>query len=128
VGVGRAHSRFERAIDAQLLLLRQSGESLNILETECVNASIGANVQAVLRRYQGLKVTEPTQWFAGHERLPGIAAKPMKPIVALGAKDPYNRIGVFVRRSCNSGTAAADATAPRGIHCRWRPPGNLQDR
>jgi hypothetical protein len=61
-------------------------------ETECVNASISASIQAVLRRYQSLKVTEPTQWFAGHDRLPGIAAEPMKPIVALGAKDPYNRI------------------------------------
>ena len=85
------------------------------LETERVNAPIGADVEAVLRRYQGLKVTEPTQWFAGHERLPGIAAEPMKPIVALGAKDPYSRIGVSVRRRCNSRTAAAETAAPRGV-------------
>jgi hypothetical protein len=74
------------------------------------------------RRYQRLKVTEPTQWVAGRDRLPGIAAEPMKPIVALGAKDPYNRIGVSVRRGCNSGTAAAEATAPAVIIVGGEPP------
>ena len=78
---------------------------------------IGANVQAVLRRYQGLKVTEPTQWFAGHERLPGIAAEPMKPIVALGAKDPYSRIGVSVRRRCNSRTAGQSSLREPNKKC-----------
>src|SRR5438094_9618088 len=76
-------------------------------ETECVNAFVGADIQAVLRRYQRLKVMEPTQCFAGHDRLSGIAAERVEPIVAFSAKDPYNRIGMSIRRGGDSGTAAA---------------------
>jgi hypothetical protein len=76
-------------------------------ETECVNAFVGADIQAVLRRYQRLKVTEPTQCFAGHDRLSGIAAERVEPFVAFSAKDPYNRIGMSIRRGGDSGTAAA---------------------
>jgi len=58
---------------------------------------IGTDVQTILRRYQRLKMAKPTEWFAGHYRLPGIAAERMKPIIAFGAQDPYNRVRMSVR-------------------------------
>jgi hypothetical protein len=44
-------------------------------ETECINALIAADIEAVSRRYQRLKVTEPTQRFAGHDRLSALSPK-----------------------------------------------------
>ena len=41
----------------------------------------------ILRGYERLKMTEPTQWFAGHDRFPGIPAERMKPIIAFSAEE-----------------------------------------
>jgi hypothetical protein len=87
-------------------------------ETECVNSPIGGNIQTILDCDQRLKVTETTQWFTGIEWLAGIAAECMQSVVAFGAEDPDNRIGMSICRGRNWPAASAEAGVPSRIDRR----------
>lgn len=93
-----------------------------------VNASLAADIEAVLRRDQRLEASEAVQGLAGKDRFAGIAAERVKPIIAFGAKHPNDRIGMPVCRGRNRGAPAAERTAPGGGNRRRRACCDLQDR
>src|ERR1700746_3707821 len=97
-------------------------------ETKCVNVSISTNIEVIRRRYERLEPSQAAQRLADNDRLTGIAAKPMQPIVSFGAKRPHNRIGAPVRRCNNGGTIPTKRAAPGGRHRRGWASSDLQCR
>src|SRR5262249_49696689 len=75
-----------------------------------------------------LEASETAQGFARKNRLAGVAAERVQPIVAFGAKYPHHRIGMPVRGGHNGGTSAAERSAPGGRQCRRRACRQLQNR
>jgi hypothetical protein len=66
------------------------------LKNEGIDAPVGADIQAILARYQGLEVAKSTHRFS-ENWLAGVTAKPMKPIVAFSADNPHDGIGMSIR-------------------------------
>jgi hypothetical protein len=66
------------------------------LKNEGINPPVGADIQAILARYQGLEVAKSTHHLASENWLAGVAAKSMKPIVALSADNPHDGIGMSI--------------------------------
>ena len=71
---------------------RQHDRSDASLKNEGIDAPVGADIQAILARYQGLEVVKSTHRLASENSLAGVTAKPMKPIVAFSADNPHDGI------------------------------------
>jgi hypothetical protein len=67
------------------------------LKNEGIDAPVGADIQAILARYQVLEVAKSTHRLASENWLAGVTAKPMKPIVAFSADNPHDGIGMSIR-------------------------------
>jgi hypothetical protein len=58
--------------------LAKSRTGMPSLKNEGIDAPVGADIQAILARYQGLEVAKSTHRLAGENWLAGVTAKPMK--------------------------------------------------
>jgi len=65
---------------------------------------------------------------AGEQRLADIALEPVEPVVAFGADDPYDGIGVPVRGSDDRSPGAPKRAAPRGRNAWRRAPREVSTR
>jgi hypothetical protein len=92
-----------------------------------IDAPVGADIQTILARYQGLEVAESTHSFASKNWLAGVTAKPVKPIVTFSAHYPHDGIGMPI---CCGHDCRAFAPQGRTPSCRqggWRSCGNVQN-
>lgn len=84
-------------------------------EAKRVDASISADIEAILGRDQRLEASKTTQGFARKNRLTRIAAERVQPTVAFGAKHPHDGIGMAVRGGHNGGSRGRAALRTRRL-------------
>src|SRR5690242_19911564 len=91
---------------------------LRLSKREGIEAAIGADIEPVARREQGLEVSQPGHRIAGaaagKQRLTVVAAITVQPSVALRAEDPNDRVGAAVGRRDDRRALAAQRATPGG--------------
>src|SRR5205823_9888059 len=94
---------------------------------EGIDAPVGADIQTILARYQGLKVAESAHRFTTKNWLAGVPAKPVKPIVTFSADYPHDGIGMPIRCGHDRRAFAPYGPTPSCGQGGWRSSANLQN-